>query len=445
MQLGLRHLSVVLILLLSFTLVFQNAVKSDLPLSWDVWYHLRISRQFSQGEFLWDSGSFGPEGRPHTYPPLFHSMTAVLFRTGIPPETLGRGLPAFLFFISVYTLYILAREIFNESIALLSCFLASVSPILLDRGMSYTPEVLSFIFINLGLVAFWQGKWKTAGFLGGLILLTHGISSVTFFSVLLCYCVFSFLLLKKNYWKLFFQVLIISFLVSSFWIFRAFTSHLPYGGMHVLSYYPQKLGWIQTVCAFLGLTCLSKDKKTIFVLSYAGTLLLLSRNPVSLPYRFVEFLAFPVCILAGVGLYKLILSKKAKYLLIIFLIAFAQGYWYTEKYQPVISEEEKTAFIWLNSTSVEGYTVISEWRTAPVLAYFSERTTVKGAYEFGAFMLGERTEDTKLFYTEYPEYIILKYDISYVYYGIEEKKYYLKPPFDNVYSTSQTSFHFCRQ
>ncbi|MBU7025716.1 MAG: hypothetical protein HXS48_02150, partial [Theionarchaea archaeon] len=51
----------------------------------------------------------------------------------------------------------------------------------------------------------------------------------------------------------------------------------------------------------------------------------------------------------------------------------------------------------------------------------------------------ERTEDTLLFYTEYPEYLVSKYDISHVYYGLEEKKYgYNKPPFDKVYSSLHT-------
>ncbi len=441
----LKHLSLVFICLLSFALVFQNAVESDLPLSWDVWYHLRISRQFTEGHVLWDSGSFGPVGRPHTYPPLFHGFTALLYSiTGVSLETLARVLPSFLFAASILAFYILVKEVFNGSIALVSCLFASVSPILLDRGMSYTPEVLSFIFINLGLVFFWQGRWKPAGLLGGMIVLTHGISSAAFFSVLLVYCLISYFALKENYWKLFFQVCLLSFVISSFWIFRSFTSHMPYGGVHTLSYYPQKLGWIQTLLALLGIPFLSKNKKSLFILSYAVSLLLLSRNPVSLPYRFVEVLAFPVCILAGIGFYHINMSKNAKYFFVIFLIAFAQGYWYTEKYQPVISEEEKTAFVWLGKTSVEGYTVMSEWKTAPVLAYFSERATVKGAYEFGAFMLGERTKDTRLFYTEYPAYIVTKYNIHSVYYGTEERKYgYFEPPFDKVYSTEQTSFHFC--
>lgn len=440
-----RHLSLLFIFLLSFTLVFQHSIKSDLPLSWDVWYHLRISRQFCEGEFVWDAGSFGPEGRPHIYPPLFHLFTALLYTiTGIPLEIIAQVMAPFLFAASIVSFYFLVKEVVNEKVALISCLLAAVCPILLDRGTSYTPEVVAFILFNVGVTFFLKGKWVITGLLGGLLVLTHGIASVAFFSVIFTYCIFSFLIFKENYWKLFFQVVIMSILISSFWLFRSVTTFLPYGGMHVLSYYPQKLGWIQTVLGILGITCLSKDRKSIFILSCAGVLLLLTRNPFSLPYRFIEFLAFPVCMLAGIGLYHIVASKRVEFLVVIFLIAFAQGYWYTEKYTPVITEEEKTAFIWLSTNSVKGYTAMCEWRTAPVLAYFSDTPPIKGAYQFGALAVEERTKDTTVFYTTYPQSLLSKYETSHIYYGKEEQGYkYATPPFDKVYTSLQTGFYHC--
>ncbi len=405
---------------------------------------MRISQQFSEGEFTWDAGSFGPEGRPHTYPPLFHLFTALLYTTGMPLEGIAQVMAPFLFAASIVSFYFLAKEVANKEIALTSCLLAAVCPILLDRGTSYTPEVLAFIFFNVGATFFLKGKWMPAGLIGGLLVLTHGIASVAFFSVIFTYCIFSLIIFKENYWKLFFQVVIISILISSFWLFRSVTTFLPYGGMHVLSYYPQKLGWIQIILSILGITCLSKDRKNTFILSSTGVLFLLTRNPFSLPYRFIEFLAFPVCILAGIGLYQIITSKRVECLVIIFLIAFAQAYWYTEKYTPVITEEEKTAFIWLSTNSVEGYTVMCEWRTAPVLAYFSHRPPIKGAYQFGALAVEERTEDTTVFYTIYPQSLLSKYEISHIYYGKEEQGHkYTIPPFDKVYTTLQTGFYHC--
>lgn len=434
-----RHLSILLICFLSFILVFQSSVRHDLPLSWDVWYHLRISRQFSTGEFTWDSGSFGPEGRSHSYPPVFHVMTALIYTAGIPLEGIARFLPPFLFVLTIFSFYILVKEVLNEKIALIACLFASVSPIILDRAISYTPEALSFILFNLGLTFFWKGNWKMTGLLGGLLVLTHGITSAAFFSVLVLYTFFSLLALKENYLKNLFLVIILSAFIASIWALQGIPAFVPYGGKEPLQLYPQKLGWIQCLLAFLGLTCISKDKKSIFVLSFVGTLFLLSQNPVSLPYRFIEFLAFPVCMLAGAGLYHLKNRKYFTAIFLLFMLSFAQGYWYTEKYNPVVTHEEKAAFQWLNTNSVKGCTIMCEWRTAPVIAFFSGKAPVKGAYQFGAPHIRERTEDTLLFYTEYPEYLVSKYDISHVYYGLEEKKYgHNKPPFDRVYSSLHT-------
>ncbi len=437
-----RYLSLLLILLLSFTLGLQGW-KHDYPLSWDVWYHLTVSRQFSKGGFLWDAASFGPEGRPHTYPPLFHAVTAFLYvLTGVDLVTLAKVLTPFIFSSIVVSFYLLVKEVFDEKTALLSCLFASVSPVLLDRGITYTPETLSFVFINLGLFFFWKSQWKVAGIFGGLLILTHGLSSVVFFSFLFFYCLVSLFILKENYLTVLFGTLAVSLLVSSFWILRSYPSFVPKGFAYPLTLYPEKLGWIQVLLAFLGLTYLSREKKSVFIISFAVPLLLLSQYSLSLPYRFVEFIVFPISMLAGMFLSQSTHGLKAASLVFLFAISFAQGYWSVEKYQPVVTSEEVAAFSWLNLNSVKGYTVISEWKTSPILAFFSERTTVKGGYQFGAPMISERTEDTEKFYAEYPEYLFLKYEISCIFYGIEERSAgYTEPPFDKVYSTSHTGFY----
>jgi 4-amino-4-deoxy-L-arabinose transferase-like glycosyltransferase len=444
-----KYLSLLFICLLSFTAIFQSSLKHDLPLSWDVWYHLRISRQFSQGEFRWDSGSFGPEGRAHTYPPLFHSMTAVLHTlTHIELETLARIIPPFIYAFAILSFYILVKGIFGERTALLSCFFAAVSPLLLDRGLSYTPEALSFIFFNLGLYAFWKGKWKETGILGGMLFLTHGLTSTAFLFVIVFYTFWAFLILRENYWSRLFLTVSVSFLVSLGWLLQGIPTFVPRGFSYPLNLYPGKLGWIQMLFAFFGLIYLSKDRKSVFVISFAGSLFLLSQFSLSLPYRFTEFLIFPVCILAGLAAneisMKFLHSEKgsALTLMVLFLLSFAQGYWYVEKYSPVVTSEEIAAFRWINQSSVKGYTIMCEWRTAPILAYFSRRAPVKGAYQFGSSNLTERTEDTTLFYTEYPDFILEKYDVSLVYYGSEEKNQYTEPPFNKIYSTQQTGVYY---
>jgi hypothetical protein len=440
------HVLLLCICALGFVVVVSISCAHDLPLSWDVWYHLRISRQFSQGEFFYDAGSFGPEGRPHGYPPVFHVVTAGIYLlTPIDFVTIARVMPPVIFVGVIYTLYLLTNEIFNEKIAVITCVFAAVSPLLLDRAVSYTPEALSFIFINMGLLFFWQKKWGFAGICGGLLILTHGLSSAAFFAVIFIFTLFTYIILKENLSKQFMLVLILSAIISVPWVIRSVPMFVPKGFAYPLEWYPEKLGWIHLLLAFLGVTALKKDKKSVFILSFVFPLLFLSQYAYSLPYRFTEFLVFPVCMLAGLSVsnfnFKGVNPKLFMVAIpVIFLLAFAQSYWVLQKYHPVVTHEEINAFTWLDDTAVSSEIVISEWKTAPVIAFFSKRAPVKGAYQFGAPDIAQRTQDTVQFYTNYDTAIVSKYCISFVYYGTEELQY-TQPPFSRVYATSHTSWY----
>lgn len=437
----LHYFSLVCICLLSFTLVFQHSLQHEHPLSWDVWYHLQISRQAAHGELFWDYGSFGPEGRPQIYPPLLHVFTALLFRTGIPLEVIPRGMAPILFTATILTLYLFIKEVWNRSTALVACFFASVSPALLDRGVAYTPESLSFIFLFCGFYFFSKHRWVLSGVCGGLLLLTHGITSITYFSVLLCYTVCGYVIFKKSEWKGVLILCVVALAVGSPWLMRSFPAFIPRGFSYPLSYYPERLGVIQVVCAFLGGAFLSRDTKSLFVLSFALPLLVLSQVSPSLPYRFVEFLVFPACILAGIFVNGLrTINWKPWAVAVLFLMAFAQGFWSIEQYSPVVTEEEVAAFTWAGTLSVKGYTIMSEGNAAPLIAYFSQTPTVKGAYQFGAPDIVERNKDVRQFYMEYSSSLFSKYDVSLVYFGAEERLYATGPPLDAVYTTRNTKF-----
>lgn len=430
----------------AFVIVLSISCAHDVPLSWDVWYHLRVSRQFSQGEFFYDTGSFGPEGRPHGYPPVFHLMTAGIY-VATPADfvTIARVMPPVIFVGIIYSLYVMTNRIFNEKIAVTTCLFAAVSPLLLDRAVSYTPEALSFIFINMGLLFFWQKKWLYSSVCGGLLILTHGLSSAAFFSVIFIFNLFAYIILKENMSKQFILVLILSAIISVPWVIRSVPMFVPKGFAYPLEWYPEKLGWIHLLLAFLGVVTLKKDRKSVFVISFVFPLFLLSQYAYSLPYRFTEFLVFPVCILAGLAVsnfnYNSINPKLFTVAIpIIFLLAFAQSYWIIQKYHPVVTHEEIAAFTWLDDTTISSETVISEWKTAPLIAFFSKRAPVKGAYQFGAPDIAQRTQDTVQFYTVYDTAIMSKYDISFVYYGTEEHQY-TQPPFSRVYATSHTSWY----
>ena len=429
------------ICLLSFTLVFQHSLQHGHPLSWDVWYHLQVSRQVAHGEFLWDYGSFGPEGRPQIYPPLLHVLTAFLYRMGIPLEFIARGMAPLLFTATIFTLYMFVKEAWNGSTALAACFFASISPALLDRGVAYTPESFSFIFLFCGFYFFFKHRWILSGVCGGLVLLTHGITSITFFSVLIAFTVCRTCILKKSEWKGMLIICMVALIIGSPWLLRSLPSFIPRGFSYPLSYYPERLGVIQVVLALLGGVFLSRDGKSLFVMAFALPLLVFSQVSPSLPYRFVEFLVFPVCILAGIFIEGLRTTRwKPHAVIVLFLMAFTQGFWSIEQYSPVVTEEEVAAFTWAGSSSVEGYTIMSEGKSAPLISYFSQTPTVKGAYQFGAPDIIQRNSDVRQFYIEYSSSLFSKYDVSLVYFGAEERMYGSDPPLNAVYATGHTKF-----
>ncbi|MBU7014607.1 MAG: glycosyltransferase family 39 protein [Theionarchaea archaeon] len=433
------RIALIFVVLLSFSTVSAITIPKEYPLSWDVWYHLRISRQFSEGQFTWDSGSFGPQGRPHTYPPVFHVVTALLHRgSGLPLETLARILPPFLVTLSILALYLLTRTLFDEKVAISSSLLAAVCPLFLDRAVSYTPELLALILFNLGLYTFYQQKWVLSGVISGLLVLTHGLSSAAFIAVIFIYTFFSLVILRKNYLKHFLGVILLTLVISVPWGLSHAPVFFPKGFAYPLELYPEKLGFVIMVLAFLGAVFLSRNRETVFLLSGTGSLFLLSQGSPSLPYRFTEFLVFPVVILAGVSL-----SRISRYWVLVplFLLAFAQSYWVIEPYHPVVTTEQAQSYSWLSSSSVSGSTVICEWRTAPVMAFFSHTPPVKGAYQFGAPDLVKRTADTTTFYTDHVTSILQTYNVSFIYYGPEERVLYSEPPFNRVYATAETAFY----
>jgi len=71
-------ISLIAILALCETYPLYN--RFSYPLSWDIWYHMRIVENFYNGFFTFDPVSFGPEGRIHTYPPLFHILLLGLYK-----------------------------------------------------------------------------------------------------------------------------------------------------------------------------------------------------------------------------------------------------------------------------------------------------------------------------------------------------------------------------
>jgi hypothetical protein len=368
-------------------------------------------------------------------------MTALLYRSGVPLETIARGMAPLLFTGTILSLYLFVQRLWNPPTALVTCFFAAVSPALLDRGIAYTPESLSFIFLLLAFYFFFKEKWVASGICSGLLLLTHGITSLTFFMVIFVYTGGRFILSKKGNWKGLLIAYGLALIIGSPWLIRSVPVFIPRGFSYPLSYYPQRLGIIQVILACLGVRWLSKDNKSLAIFSFALPLLLLSQYSPSLPYRFVEILVFPLAILTGVFVHGLKTTGWTSLgVSVLFLMAFTQGFWSVEDYSPVVTEEEIAAFTWAGSVSVQGYTIMSEGKAAPLIAYFSSTPPVKGAYQFGAPHISELNLDVREFYAAYPDSLFSKYEVSLIYFGAQERLSASPPPLDTIYATASTQF-----
>lgn len=70
---NLEKTALALVLVCGFLFCSIPLTAYEIPLSWEGFYHARIAQNFARGNY-YDSGSYGPEGRPQVYPPFFISF-----------------------------------------------------------------------------------------------------------------------------------------------------------------------------------------------------------------------------------------------------------------------------------------------------------------------------------------------------------------------------------
>ena len=93
-------------------------------------------------------------------PPLFQALSALVFIIG-----LGENFIRFAFIILpsvflVYAIYLLGKEMFNQKIALIAAFLATLSWTFLFWSMRVQPDFMSMVFQVLAVLFMWK-HWKS--------------------------------------------------------------------------------------------------------------------------------------------------------------------------------------------------------------------------------------------------------------------------------------------
>jgi peptidoglycan/xylan/chitin deacetylase (PgdA/CDA1 family) len=404
-----------LILVLGFLLCSIPLNVHDIPLSWEGFYHLRIAENITEGQYFYDYGSFGPEGRIQIHPPVFHLFSAVLI-TAADGVTVARWTPPVLFCIIIGVWYLLTSSLYKKSVALLSSLFLLAIPAFVDLGSLFSPQGLSLIFVFLALF-FFKKNPVLSGILGGFTLMTH---FTAFFYFLLI--VFGWSLLdpeKRNSAVKITSISLVTSLPYIVYFIYNFPSFQPVFGFPGLKYLFSKTTFFVPALALLGL------RKDFFAISLGAGSILSFLQPTNFCY-----IAFPLAVFSAFFVENFFLHKKwaVATFVFIFWLCLIPSQEYMTKLQPAAAEYE--SFLWLKANSIHSI-IASGWYQAPIIASVSERIPVLGF----SFPEEERVEDMTLLYNG-DERMLNKYDVSYVYFGAYEEYEYqsLNLELDKVYS-----------
>ena len=413
---NLAKTALVLVLVCGFLLCCIPLHVYEIPLSWEGFYHARIAQNYAEGSF-YDSGSFGPEGRPCVYPPLFHGVSALLLKI-LPVDALflARWVPPFMFCALIAAWYFAISRLYQNSVAVLSSLFLLCIPACIDLGFLFSPHCLALILIFLAFSLL--DNPKISGILSGLVIMTQFSAGIFLFLTLGLWAISDTAKRKP--------VLIItgiSLVVASpylgYFLYKAPSFDFVMGTFG-FKYFFMKTTFAVTALAFLGL------RKNWFAASLGVSGLILSSVQ---PTNFC-YIAFPLALFSAFFVYDFFLHKNWGLIAFVFLfwLLFIPSQEYVTKLQPAASEYE--SFVWLKENSVDSV-IASGWYQAPVIAFVSERPPVLG---FG-FPDKKRVEDMSLLYTG-EESLLDFYDISYVYFGKYEEYDYqsLNLLLDKIYS-----------
>ena len=461
----------VLIVILAVCETYPLYGRFPYPLSWDIWYHMRIVENFSNGYFTFDPVSFGPEGRIHMYPPLFHILLLGLYKVlnfgGLSIMDTARIMPVILFSLSAISTFILINKFYGKEVGLLSSFFVLVIPVSLDRGIIASPQSLALVLIPLGFLIYLLGLKErkylyASGIISSAVFYTHGLSFIVFFLSIILFTFLLYLVKREMKLQNFFIFTLITIIISFPWIIQLLihgvASNIPYGGIFKLSFYPVKLGYITMALALPGIVflILRKREEDLMLISWGTVAFLLSRNYITsldlLPFRFIEFLAYPIAFYSSFAIFEFAKDKRKEAILVaiigIMIISSFPAAEYVSKVKPMLGAEEHSAFSYLNENSIQdNFTVASSWFTSPILGNISGLKTVEGGYASGSWDYVKRSQDIKALYSgNYSA--IDEYNIKYAYLGPREivefknsENYLNASSIDKLYSTGKTSLY----
>lgn len=380
-------------------------LKYQLPLSWDVYYHIHMAKlYFYQGFTFWDAVTYAPFGRPIYYPPLFHVLLGLMGQIFNGDFFFGaRVIQPILAFGVVFSFTYLAYRVYGLSVSFISGFLIIMS-LTFHRFMLPIPESLALIFFSLSLCSYYlslqNGGVKygvTAGILAGMALLTHPSSALILITVVSVYS----LLLRlsenagedynfTNFWYFISSALLMA---SLWWV----PLLLNYGYIANFSTvitplldYPKVFGIISLIFALWGVYILikRKEKGDLLVLIWLISVLALSQIYLLginvLNDRILNFAVFPMVLTASVGInYFREKNRLVFNILTLFIIvsALLSGFLAVDNSNPYPSPSQMEVVRWFENNG-DGTSVVMANDSAlePVILAFSGQPVAGGGY-----------------------------------------------------------------
>lgn len=377
-------------------------LKYQLPLSWDVYYHIHMAKlYFYQGFTLWDSLSYAPFGRPIYYPPLFHLLLGYLGQIFNGDLFMGaRVIQPLLAFGVVFSFTYLVYRVYGLSVSFLAGFLIIMS-LPFHRFMLPIPESFALIFFSLSLCSYYLSlKDKgikygiTAGILAGMALLTHPSTSLILIMVISSYSLLLKVLRKDCNLMNFYFFISSALVVAAMWWVPLLLNYGYIASFPLvitpISDYPNVFGILSLIFAFLGAYILIKRraKSDLLTLTWLISLLALSQIYLIgidvLNDRILNFTVFPMVLTASVGIN--FLKEKNKWIyyglsLFIIILAILSGFWAADNSKPYPSQSQMEVVHWFEENGDgTGVVMANDSALEPVILAFSGQPVASGGY-----------------------------------------------------------------
>ncbi len=380
----------------------------DRPIGLDSYYHIRMSQSLEDGQPAYDELSYG--GRPYEYPPGIHLLLMTI--PGAAPIII-----TLIGSMSVLSVFLLTREIYNERTALFASFLTAFIPVHIWKSSSNV-LVTAIDLTLLTLACYFLVKKDFSRYFTTSLLIFIFSPAISILSLLLYIPV-----LKKDSKSLF---------IAAAVIIEASAAYFLYGS--AIAVYTQSMPWDISSALFenigvadalyrltpfliplsvLGLYMSRKNVSRSVLLWLAVMLALFIAGKIETD-RGLVYMAVPMAVFSAHALASI---KRKELIAIILVITAITGIYSLSSLRwGIVTDDEYNALMWMKKNTPEDATVLAQFLEGHWVSGIAGRRNVADPNLIGA-PAAERLQDILNAYRNISRKEILsKYNISYVLY-----------------------------